>query len=622
MALPRLGSTIETHPRSDRGIVTGQLRNRPARPGSPRPIASARPDVLLRATNEFLRSDGLAEMGRAVMDAVTGMFGDAKAAVTFVGPDGSMALMSTVGYSPDEVEHLHDVVRGGSGLFRAVIAGTEMWSDDPDSSELRERITDWGGGSGLSIPIWTSVGVAGNLSLMFADEQRFDPSFRDAIRSLASQAGLAHELITARDELRWVAADAEAHRRVATAFYAVASRLAAVTDLAEVPAELVAAIRAATGATVALVALRDPGTEAFTIAAMEGASPEQAAIMAATSLTHEHFPILGGIGGGAAAPILQDGTVRGFVSITVARGDTFDAGNWQELAMGFASVAATAFARAEAVAEVSTQRAVLASAVAEQTVQLREAITELRSISDAKSDFLANVSHELRTPLTAILGYSEMLVGGDDGPLNQRQYDDATTILAHSRRLLELIDDLIGISHIEGNRIELDLRPTQLPSLVSGVVEELRALAGAKGIELTFHAGTGSLVLEADEVRLHEVFLNLVSNAVKFTRPGGTVRVEIEVEPEPSPWLDGPTVRIDVTDTGIGIPADEQERVFEKFHRIAGPEYAGTGLGLAIARAFVEHHGGTLTVESTVGLGSRFSVVLPLAQAAAAVPAA
>jgi signal transduction histidine kinase len=112
-------------------------------------------------------------------------------------------------------------------------------------------------------------------------------------------------------------------------------------------------------------------------------------------------------------------------------------------------------------------------------------------------------------------------------------------------------------------------------------------------------------------VRLYEVFLNLVSNALKFTNPGGTVRIVAGAEPPDS--ASSPMVRIDVIDTGIGVPEEERERIFEKFHRIAGPEYPGTGLGLSIARELVVRHGGTLTLESTVGLGSRFSVLFPMA---------
>jgi signal transduction histidine kinase len=149
---------------------------------------------------------------------------------------------------------------------------------------------------------------------------------------------------------------------------------------------------------------------------------------------------------------------------------------------------------------------------------------------------------------------------------------------------------------------------------VSGVVEELQAAAGMKGIKLTNHASDERLILDADESRLRQVLFNLISNAVKFTPRGGAVRVESRLELSSEP--DGFCILIDVTDTGIGIRADEHERIFEKFHRIAGPEYPGTGLGLAIARALVNRHGGRLTVESTVGIGSRFSVILPLAHAA------
>jgi signal transduction histidine kinase len=614
--------------------VTGQHRSRPARPGITDPgDGSARAEALLTTTNEFLRADDLPALGRALTDAVVAMVGESRAAVTLARADGSMALVSTAGYTPAEVERIEELVAEGTPLFGLVIEGTELWSDDAATDAFRERIAVWGGQSGLSIPIRTPTGVAGNLGLIFAEDRTFDPAFRDAVRSLAAQAGLAHELIAARDELRRAAADAEEQRRIATAFFDVASRLATVTNGNAIPRELVSAVRAATGAAIAGVALRNGLTEEFTLVAIEGITPEQAAALAATPMTPEYFPSLRDLidgrtlagndrseaavrldlGGGAAAPIVVDGVVRGFLSMTVAPGDSFDVERWYELAVGFASVAATAMSRADALAELRDQRELLASAVAERTVQLREAMVELRTASEAKTDFLANVSHELRTPLTAILGFSEVLVRGDDGPLNPRQYEDATTILTSSRRLLDLIDDLIDISQIEGDRLELDTHPLELAPLLSAVVEELRALAGAKGIGLTLRTPADDMTVVGDRVRLHEVFLNLVSNAVKFTQAGGTVGVVAQVQHDDV--SKAPSVRVDVRDTGIGVPAEEQERIFEKFHRIAGPEYPGTGLGLAIARELVVRHGGTLTVESTVGLGSCFSVVLPRVQA-------
>ena len=601
--------------------------------------ASTRAEALLRATNEFLRADDLPALGRAITEATRAMFGESKAAATLARPDGSMALMSTSGLLPDEIESFDALVLADDRLLQSVVAGKELWSDDPDADDVRERVAAWGGVSGLSIPIRATTGVGGILSILFAEDRAFDPAFRDATRSLAAQAGLAHELIAARDDLRKAASDAEVQRRIATAFFEVATGLSTVTDANGVPAELVSAIREATDAATAAVALRLGDTEEFTFVATEGVSPEQAAKLASVPVTTENYPnlrtLLDGkvlawtapteaavrldLGGGAAAPIIADSKVRGFLSITVAPGETFDVERWKELVLGFASVAATAIARGDALAELRDQRELLASSVAERTVQLRGAIEELSSASQAKTDFLANVSHELRTPLTAILGFSEILIRGDDGPLNPRQHGDMTTVLASGRRLLDLIDDLIDISQIEGNRLELDMKPLDVGPLLSSVVEEMRALAGAKGIGLTLAPSPEAMTVVADRLRLHEIFLNLVSNAVKFTKPGGTVRVVAAIEPSADP-TSGPIARIDVIDTGIGVPEDERERIFEKFHRIAGPEYPGTGLGLSIARELVDRHGGTLTLESTMGLGSRFSVLLPLATSPARRP--
>ena len=251
----------------------------------------------------------------------------------------------------------------------------------------------------------------------------------------------------------------------------------------------------------------------------------------------------------------------------------------------------------------------------ERTRQLAEAIDELQTANRAKSEFLANVSHELRTPLTAILGFSEILVSGDDGPLNPRQHEDAVTILENSRRLLELIDDLIDISRIESDRLRLRLAPVDLGEVLGEIVDEMRPLAGAKGIGLTLQHRSPDVVVEADRERLAEIAWNLISNAIKFTPSGGGVHVVSMLEP--GPGSEPEVALVDVVDTGIGVAPDQQERIFEKFHRIAGPEQPGTGLGLAIARELARLHGGTLTLESTLGLGSRFSLRIPLARRAA-----
>jgi signal transduction histidine kinase len=253
------------------------------------------------------------------------------------------------------------------------------------------------------------------------------------------------------------------------------------------------------------------------------------------------------------------------------------------------------------------------------------AIDELRLASDAKTDFLANVSHELRTPLTSILGFVEILASGMDGPVNDEQARDLETVRVSSRHLLELIDDLIDIASIESGRIQLQVGPVAVEEVLNDAVETIRPLADAKGVVLEIaeavdRADDRPIFVAADRGRLREIVLNLLSNAVKFTPAPGRVVVSLatpsvtapadaDLRPaSPSP------VEIVIRDSGPGIEPADQERIFEKFVRIASAATPGTGLGLAISRELARLHGGDLTVESSPGLGSAFIVRLPRAE--------
>ena len=265
----------------------------------------------------------------------------------------------------------------------------------------------------------------------------------------------------------------------------------------------------------------------------------------------------------------------------------------------------------------SRGNALLEATNASLRLQLKQAVEHLGHASRAQSDLLANVSHELRTPLTAIMGFSDVLVSGLDGPLNPRQLEDATTIQVNSRRLLQLIDDLIDIAAIGADRLDLRTRPVDSTAALARVVAEIRPLAGQKGIALTFETAS-TIEVQADPQRFHEMALNLLSNAVKFTPSGGSVRVRSTADS-----VDGAgdtnvsMATFEFIDSGIGIAAADFERIFEKFQRLNGPEVSGTGLGLAISRELAQLHGGSLTVDSTPGLGSRFILRLPLAGRAA-----
>jgi len=232
------------------------------------------------------------------------------------------------------------------------------------------------------------------------------------------------------------------------------------------------------------------------------------------------------------------------------------------------------------------------------------------------------MSHELRTPLTAILGFAEILSSGMDGRLTAEQARDVDTIQVSSRHLLELIDDLIDIASIESGQIQLLVASVVVEDVVRDAIATIRPLAGKKGIALDLAGGgpTPPVQVAADRGRFREILLNLLSNAVKFTPSGGSVRVSLALEPggaaaAASGVAAVPMVAISVRDSGQGIAAADLERIFEKFVRIAGPGTPGTGLGLPISRELARLHGGDLTVDSRPGLGSTFTVRLPLAEA-------
>jgi signal transduction histidine kinase len=242
--------------------------------------------------------------------------------------------------------------------------------------------------------------------------------------------------------------------------------------------------------------------------------------------------------------------------------------------------------------------------LARQASELTAQNERLRELDRLKDEFIAAVSHELRAPLTSILGYLEVLEDeGVDGPNSGRF---AGVIGRHANQLLRLVGDLLFLSRMRSGRLALDLRDTDLPALAAEAVADARPDAEVKHIDLVLSAAAVP-PFAADPGRIGQLLGGLISNAVKFTGRGG--RVEVGVGE-----ADGHAV-VTVTDTGMGIPATEQERIFEHFYRTAAATeqvLPGTGLGLAIARAIVDAHHGTVMVTSTEGQGSTFTVLLPL----------
>ncbi len=235
---------------------------------------------------------------------------------------------------------------------------------------------------------------------------------------------------------------------------------------------------------------------------------------------------------------------------------------------------------------------------------------EIERANRLKSEFLASMSHELRTPLHTIIGFAELLQEGAEGPLNETQKRFVEHIHKDSGHLLELINDVLDLSKIEAGGLVLKRERYPLERSIEEALAAIRPGAAAKNIRLEERGPTGCEV-DADPLRVKEMLYNLLSNAVKFTPEGGAVWVESAVE--------GGFAHITVGDTGIGIPADEQENIFDKFYQVGNTTRGvreGTGLGLSITKELVQMHGGWMEVTSTPGQGSRFTFTLPIPETA------
>jgi signal transduction histidine kinase/ActR/RegA family two-component response regulator len=237
---------------------------------------------------------------------------------------------------------------------------------------------------------------------------------------------------------------------------------------------------------------------------------------------------------------------------------------------------------------------------------LQERSTELEVASRHKSEFLASMSHELRTPLNAVMGFSEVLLERMFGEINEKQEDYLRDIHASGRHLLELLNEILDLSKVEAGQMELEFTSVQVPVVLEYAASMLRERAAAHSIELQVEVGDRVDEVEVDELRFKQVVLNLVSNAVKFTPDGGSVVIRArQVDSE---------LHVSVSDTGIGVPPADRERIFESFQqggRGASRE-EGTGLGLTLSRRIVELLGGRMWLESEVGQGSTFGFSVPV----------
>ncbi|MEP6943315.1 MAG: GAF domain-containing protein [Betaproteobacteria bacterium] len=289
-----------------------------------------------------------------------------------------------------------------------------------------------------------------------------------------------------------------------------------------------------------------------------------------------------------AIPLLRENHLLGGLVVNCKSAGEF-APQVSELLKTFASQSALAI-----------QNARLFHEIADKSRQLEVA-------SQHKSEFLANMSHELRTPLNAIIGFSEVLAERMFGEINDKQEEYLGDILDSARHLLSLINDILDLSKIEAGRMELNVSDFHLSAAIENTIMLMRERAHRRDITLSCVIDEKLGEIRADERKVKQVLLNLLSNALKFTSEGGRIDVRAAKR--------GDCVEISVADTGVGIALEDQATVFEEFRQVgsASKRVEGTGLGLAISRKFVELHGGAIRVESEPGKGSTFAFTIPLA---------
>ena len=239
--------------------------------------------------------------------------------------------------------------------------------------------------------------------------------------------------------------------------------------------------------------------------------------------------------------------------------------------------------------------------------EIRDKSRQLAEASQHKSQFLANMSHELRTPLNAIIGVTEML--REDAEALKQDFEPLDRVLGAGRHLLALINDILDLSKIEAGRMELQLESFALAPLIANVVKTIEPLAAKNANQVAVQCDAEIGTLHADQMRLRQALLNLMSNANKFT-DHGTITIDARQRQEGSrDW-----VTISVADTGIGMTAEQMGKLFQEFSQADASttrKYGGTGLGLAISRRFCQMMGGDITVESDPGRGSTFTIRLP-----------
>ncbi|MBN2385004.1 hypothetical protein JXQ70_19185 [bacterium] len=336
------------------------------------------------------------------------------------------------------------------------------------------------------------------------------------------------------------------------------------------------------------------------------------------------FSPLDDLAGQILIPLINKGVRKGFILL----GPKINQSNYSKEDFDFFSILANQMVFALDNAHLYTK---LETKIAE----LERANKELRQLDRMKSEFITIASHELRTPLTSIRGYTDLLMVGKFGQLTSTQYQAIEIVTKNVERLIRISHDVVQLSKIDANRLTLNMATHHFDTIVHDVVEEMRPIAQARNLSLSMTSQDVCPLVHVDSVLMNQVISELLQNAIRFTPDGGRINITIDtVSPDEIPVHYVPSsnqdlfMRVRIRDNGIGIPAEEYERIFERFYEVQRSDFhhsgqyefksGGTGLGLAVTKGIIQKHGGHIWVTSTMesepdASGSEFVFVLPLA---------
>src|SRR6185436_1969272 len=310
-------------------------------------------------------------------------------------------------------------------------------------------------------------------------------------------------------------------------------------------------------------------------------------------------------------PMIARDHVIGVISVQSYEKHVFTQGDLV-LLTAIANQAAAAIENAQLYKDLEGLNVALEHRVHERTNELRETNLRLLAADRSKNQFLASMSHELRTPLNVIIGFSAILQNATQEMLPPRMYKFVENIKTAGSHLLDLINDILDLAKIEAGKLQIEADSFDLQETVALIDRVIRGMAAERDVSIVTYVDPAITQVHLDEGRVKQILLNLLSNAVKFSHRGAFVHLSVTLLGTTTSPLGMETVRIEVADSGIGIPPDELARIFDEFYQVAERgQKGGTGLGLSLTRNFVEMHHGTIDVRSEPGRGSSFVIHLP-----------